>query len=202
MTLTDKLVFSEGIPITSPDYWTDEVNCSDETLRHIFRSATSEPMPMLDERISYLREAGRILQEQFEGTFMTCLEDANHSATTLVDLLVTYFDCFRDESRFEDEKVRFYKRAQILAADLWACFEGEGYGRFDDIDKITMFAGKFSKTHSIMLLTCVDYRIPQMLCSLGCMQYSPPLDSRIRQLKPIESGHPWEVQLRGKPLLT
>jgi hypothetical protein len=37
--------------------------------------------------------------------------------------------------------VRFLKRAQIFVADLWAAFDGEGYGEFNDIDKITMFAG-------------------------------------------------------------
>lgn len=38
-----------------------------------------------------------------------------------------------------------------------------------------------------------------MLHSLGCLQYSPSLEHHIRQLQPIESGHSWEVQLRGKP---
>lgn len=59
----------------------------------------------------------------------------------LVNLLATHFDCFRDETRFERRKVQFLKRAQILVADLWAAFNGASYGRFDDIDKITMFAG-------------------------------------------------------------
>lgn len=36
--------------------------------------------------------------------------------------------------------VTFYKRAQILVGDIWACFEGQEFGRFDDIDSITMFA--------------------------------------------------------------
>ena len=36
--------------------------------------------------------------------------------------------------------VAFYKRAQILIADVWACCEGEGLGAFTDIDDITMFA--------------------------------------------------------------
>ena len=36
--------------------------------------------------------------------------------------------------------VSFYKRAQILVADIWACFEGKDLGAFDDIDSITMFA--------------------------------------------------------------
>lgn len=42
-----------------------------------------------------------------------------------------------------------------------------------------------------------DYRIPQMLYQLGCLVYSPPLDSHIRQLKPIPSGSNWEIELRG-----
>lgn len=37
-------------------------------------------------------------------------------------------------------QVSFYKRAQILVADIWACFEGKSYGEFHDIDTITMFA--------------------------------------------------------------
>ena len=36
--------------------------------------------------------------------------------------------------------LKFYKRAQILIADLWACFGNTPYGYFTDIDKISMFA--------------------------------------------------------------
>jgi hypothetical protein len=71
------------------------------------------------------------------------IERANHSAAGLVNLLAEHFPCFRDEARFEGKTVRFLKRAQIFVADLWAAFEGEGFGKFDDIDKITMFAGMF-----------------------------------------------------------
>ena len=42
--------------------------------------------------------------------------------------------------------VAFYKRAQILIADVWACCEGEGLGAFTDIDDITMFADYRSVT--------------------------------------------------------
>lgn len=171
----------EGIPITSPAYWLEE-SCTDDDLRQVFRSASLDPMPMLEERISCIREAGRILNQEFHGSFLTCIEEANGSAAALVNLLVDNFSCFRDETRFEGKPIRFYKRAQILVADLWACFEGTSYGAFHDIDTITMFA---------------DYRIPQMLNTLGVLQYSPPLDSHIRRRKPIESGHPWEVQVRG-----
>ena len=42
-----------------------------------------------------------------------------------------------------------------------------------------------------------DYRVPQMLHSLGCLQYSPSLEHHVRSKKEIEGGHTWELQLRG-----
>jgi hypothetical protein len=66
---------------------------------------------------------------------------------------------------------------------VWAAFDGEDWGAFDDIDKITMFA---------------DYRVPQILNTLGCLWYNPMLDHTIHQKKVIESGHTWEIQLRGQ----
>lgn len=77
----------------------------------------------------------------FDGSFVNCIEEASGSAAALVNLVVENFSCFRDEACFDGKTVRFYKRAQILVADLWACFEGESYGEFHDIDTITMFAG-------------------------------------------------------------
>lgn len=130
---------------------------------------------------------------------ITLIEQANHSAAGLVNLLAKYFPCFRDETRFEGRNVRFLKRAQIFVADLWAAFDGKGYGRFDDIDKITMFAGMFKKASTLTTwLTCKDYRIPQMLHSLGCMLYSPPLERDIRKQVSIKSKSTWENEIRGK----
>lgn len=36
-----------------------------------------------------------------------------------------------------------------------------------------------------------------MLHQLGCMLYSPPLESHIRQFKSIKSKSTWEIELRG-----
>lgn len=36
-----------------------------------------------------------------------------------------------------------------------------------------------------------------MLHSLGVMSFCPPLESRIRRLDQLESGHSWELQIRG-----
>ena len=42
-----------------------------------------------------------------------------------------------------------------------------------------------------------DYRIPQMLHSLGIIWYCPPLNNKIRRLELIDSGSPYEMQIRG-----
>ncbi|KAJ5760332.1 hypothetical protein N7520_007488 [Penicillium odoratum] len=172
----------EGIPITTPDFWVNESECTEEVLRHVFRSATDEEIPLFQERVQCLREAGDVLCNEYGGSFVNCIDSANYSAAGLVNLLTESFDCFRDETVFHGKRVRLYKRAQILVADLWACFDGEDFGEFHDIDKITMFA---------------DYRIPQMLHQLGCLRFSPPLESHIRNQKLLKPGSNWEIELRG-----
>jgi hypothetical protein len=122
--------------------------------------------------------------QKYQCSFTNCIAEADHSAAALVNILAANFPCFNDVVRFENRKsVRFLKRAQICVADVWAAFDGEGLGQFDDIDKITMFA---------------DYRVPQILNTLGCLWYSPLLDNTIRHKKLIESGCSWEIQLRGQ----
>lgn len=75
-------------------------------------------------------------------TVVHLIEEADHSAGKLVNLLAKHFPCFRDEGRFDGRKVRFLKRAQIFVADLWAAFNGKGFGHFHDIHHLTMFAGE------------------------------------------------------------
>jgi len=115
------------------------------------------------------------------------LEEANHSAVRLINLLVNTIPSFNDiaqplPSCTNSKPLKFYKRAQILIADLWACFHNTSYGHFTDIDKLSMFA---------------DYRVPQILHSLGCLRYSPYLKNLIDSGAPLESGGRLEVEIRG-----
>jgi hypothetical protein len=172
----------EGYPITSPDFWQDRDACPDSVLEHIFRSATNEPMPLLSDRISILRDAGDVLYHHFDCRPANIIQRANGSAAALVNLLTDHFANFRDVAYFQDRQVRLLKRAQILVADIWACFQGTSYGAFSDIDSLTMFA---------------DYRIPQMLQSLNCLWYSPRLESKILRHELLEPGGELEVEIRG-----
>jgi hypothetical protein len=173
------------IPITSPDFWQSKDECTLDVLKHVFRSCTDEQIPMLDERLACLREVGQVLYDKYDCHPVNLVHAAKNSAARLVNLLAQDFPCFRDEFKWSPHRrkpVRFLKRAQIFAADLWACFEGHGPGEFRDIDKITMFA---------------DYRVPQILNTLGCLYYSPKLAVAIATKDIIPSGHSWEMQLRA-----
>lgn len=75
-----------------------------------------------------------------------------------------------------------YKRAQIFAADLWGAFKGQGYGDFEDISSITIFA---------------DYIVPAVLQQLGVLRYRSSLDNIIKKNTEIVSGSEEEVELRA-----
>ena len=111
--------------------------------------------------------------QEFNGRFTHCIDQAQNSAAALINILITKFSStFRDvfPSPFDDDsddeyvpvddadgrprrrknkgrrrEVFFLKRAQILVADLWACFDRKGYGSFDDVDRITTFAGTYDQ---------------------------------------------------------
>ncbi|PUU75849.1 hypothetical protein B9Z19DRAFT_1195180 [Tuber borchii] len=172
----------EGIPITCPFFVSDPDICPDSLLEHVFRSDSEEQIPLLHDRITCLRQSGMILCERYDGSFANCVREAGQSASELIMRVADDFPCFRDEFKFEGRNVNFYKRAQILIADIWACFNSTSYGSFHDISSVTMFA---------------DYRVPVILNTMGCIMYAPKLEGHIRAHKPIPSGHSWELQLRG-----
>ena len=137
---------------------------------------------MLAERAAMLREAGQVLASDFGGSIVSLIHESDKSAARLVNLLTAHFECFNDIHPFQGKQVKFHKRAQIFVADLWACFNGTSFGAFEDIDHLTMFA---------------DYRVPQMLESMGCLWYSPRLESKLKRHEVLQSGDLLEVELRG-----
>jgi hypothetical protein len=111
-----------GIPITSSQYY---VNITKEEVDKIFISSTGESIPLLDDRWRILQECGKILNATFDGKFYNCVKQSENSAKKLLDLIVLNFPSFRDEGIIEGEMVSFYKRAQILVADIWSIFKGQ-----------------------------------------------------------------------------
>lgn len=155
---------------------------TEKQLQQILRSDTEVQVPLLAERVKCLHEAGTVLLERFDGSFKNCVKQAEGSAVKLLSLIINNFKCFQDEADYKGHRVSFYKRAQILIGDIWACYKGKGLGLFDDIADITMFA---------------DYRVPQSLLYYGVLEYSDDLIKTLKGNEILQNGDESEVEIRG-----
>lgn len=173
-------------------------------LPHLPDGAPDDPggayvIPNLAERVRLLNELGSALLEYHDGSALTLLSHARRSADRLVALLTSSCPGFRDEAidGARGRQVRFYKRAQIATADLWAALgpnggvvdgsrlAGHPLGSacdFTDIERLTMFA---------------DYRVPQLLRHLGVMRYSPGLARTVDAGTEIRAGSDDELYIRA-----
>jgi hypothetical protein len=100
----------------------------------------------------------------------------------LVELLAWEHRMYRDVSEHEGERIPLFKRAQITAVDLALAFGGEGPGRFDDLDRLTMFA---------------DNLVPHVLRLAGVLRYDDALLARIEAEELLQHGSTEEVEIRA-----
>ncbi|XP_015180297.1 PREDICTED: UPF0553 protein C9orf64 homolog isoform X2 [Polistes dominula] len=114
-----KRAIDEGTPITDPKYYS---KITKNELEVIFRGDDNTiNIPLINERVKVLHEAGEVLLNKYKGTFVECIKSCAGSAEKLLKLIVTDFHSFQDEAQFQT-----YKRKE--------------YGEFYDIDFLTMFA--------------------------------------------------------------
>jgi hypothetical protein len=142
-------------------------------------------LQLLEHRLKVLNELGQVLLEKYDGNAYRLVEAAENSALKLVRLLAENFSSFDDVAEYQGQKVFFYKRSQILTADLYGAFKGKDWGSFTDMDKITAFA---------------DYKLPQVLRHLGIMHYTDFLAQKVDQEIMLESGSPEEIEIRANTI--
>jgi hypothetical protein len=109
------------------------------------------------------------------------IRDADHSAALLV-ALVNEMPYFRDVASYKGREVPLYKRSQLLATDLALAFAGAGPGRFDDIERLTLFA---------------DNLVPHVLRVDGVLEYEAGLLARIERGDLIPPGSDEEIEMRA-----
>ena len=128
-----------------------------------------------------LNDLGRFVLVRFKGSFTDLVQSAQSSAGRLVQLLKN-MPYFNDAVSYDGLEVLFYKRAQISAADLSLAFQGRGWGHFEDLDQMTIFA---------------DNLVPHVLRIDGILIYEESLISRINDGALIPAGSTEEVEIRA-----
>jgi len=154
-----------------------------ESLASLDEAALGEVLgeiPLLKARARAAQEVGRLLSRF--GSARTFFSLAQGRCTRLVELVTAHLPSFRDAATYQGRVVRFHKRAQILCADLYGTFEGDGPGDLRDMDWLTAFA---------------DYKLPQILRAQGALMLDPGLTCRIDKKELIPAGSTEEVELRA-----
>jgi hypothetical protein len=127
------------------------------------------------------RDLGAWLLEAHGDRFDEVLSAAAQSAERLV-ISLAEMPLYRDVARYEELEVPFYKRAQITAADLNRAFGDSSLGRFDDLDRLTLFA---------------DNLVPHVLRCEGVLDYEAPLARKIDAEQLIVVGSLEETEIRA-----
>jgi hypothetical protein len=139
-------------------------------------------LQLVEERLRNLQELGRVLLEKYNGRASELVAVAGGSAIKLVRMLAAGFPSFRDQATYQDQKVFFYKRAQLFAADLHGALGGKGLGSFSDMKDLTAFA---------------DYKLPQVLRHVGALDYSTGLAEKVDGMMHLDPGSEEEVEIRA-----
>jgi hypothetical protein len=151
------------------------IGTSEDKLREVLGE-----IPLLRWRTRATQEVGHALLKF--GSATRFFSAAHSSCQRLVELLTAHFPSFRDAAVYQGREVLFHKRAQILCADLYGAFSGEGPGELWDLEWLTAFA---------------DYKLPQILRAEGVLLFRPELAGRIDRLELIPAGSSEEVELRA-----
>ncbi len=139
-------------------------------------------IPLFEERLECLHEAGKVIEKHFKNSFMGVYRKASNDAIALADLLVSHFPCFDDISEYKGTKIGFYKRAQLNSKMVSDALVANNKKELKNLDKLTAFA---------------DYKIPQILRNLGVIQYTEELANKIDSYILIEKGSEDEVEIRS-----
>jgi hypothetical protein len=175
-----RMAMERGVPLADAGYLS---TCTLEEFKEILGG--SGDLLLMERRVRNLNELGKILLRKYEGKAHRLVENAGGSAVQLVRVLAGELTSFRDVAAYDGTLVYFYKRAQILAADLYGAFRGMKWGRFRDMDRLTTFA---------------DYKVPQVLRHLGILQYAPGLQERVDHRVLLGPGSPEEVEIRANTI--
>lgn len=176
-----KKAYLDGMPLTDARFL---LAMSPGDLARVFEGTGR--IPLFEARLENVREAGRVLLDKWGGDVRHLVAWADGSACRLAARLAEDFMSFRDEFVLDGQRVYFWKRAQIYAADLHAAFEGQGLGRFEDIERLTAFA---------------DYKLPQVLREMGILRYRRDLEDRIDGGRYLLSGSREEIEIRAATIV-
>jgi hypothetical protein len=143
-------------------------------------------MPMLDEKLALLHEAGAILAAKYDGRFynfvQSCSPKLYDNGKGLVEKLAAEFPRFNDVSQYDGHEIKFYKLTQLGYWQIYSGLHSTGAFKLEDPQNMTAFA---------------DYIVPVGLRVMGMTSYSPELEKAINSYQMIPRDSRQEIEIRA-----
>lgn len=142
----------------------------------------------LGKNLQYLEERWKIARRvschilKKYGNARNFILSADGQLSILIPKIATELYSFQDHLWLDGQRIYFWKRAQILAMDIYGVFTGRGLGNFSDLDYPTAFP---------------DYKLPQIIHHYGILEYSSTLEALIKNQCPIYAGSKEEMEIRS-----
>jgi hypothetical protein len=140
---------------------------------------------LLEDRYKIISENFGILKNRFGGSLQNMISGAEGDVNKLVEILISTFPSFRDSIILDGHEIFFLKRAQIFASDLYYSMQGQAFGKFRNMDALTIFS---------------DYKLPQLLEAEGVLRYTEELKTKIKDEELIPAGSEEELEIRSNTI--
>lgn len=140
-------------------------------------------IPLLKERYDCLVKMNEYLDSIAKDFYDEIKEYRDD--VSLLNFIINNFDYFNDECDYKNERVYFYKRAQLITSDILhvrKLIEGI------DVDY----------SH---LMGCADYKIPQVMRCLGMLDFNSELADVVDNYQEISYGSDMEIEIRANNLV-
>ena len=161
---------------------TDFSNITKDEFREVLKGNVE--IPLFEERYHIIRDVSRIVNENMNGNFYEFIKGITIDME-LFNIIIKYFPNFKDERKYREKTIYFYKLAQLLTSDILHIRELK-----ENI--------KVDYSH---LVGCSDYKIPQVMRGLGILEYSDKLSNIIDNKKEIEVNSEYEIEIRANMLV-
>jgi len=181
-TLDGSLAFArllEELGTSNADFldWNNLAELSISDFKNFFKGSNVE-IPLIKERHTNLVTLAKAVLTEYEGDSKLLIQDLD--SEKLLEKLVK-MDCFKDESIFLEQKVFFWKRAQLEVKMFSDIYESHNHKPLKNIETLTAFA---------------DYKVPQLLRHLGILSYSQELAAVVDSYHLIERNSKLENEIR------
>jgi hypothetical protein len=154
--------------------------------RRLLLGDDNTELPLIKERFIILKEIAEELSAKYNNSFLYLCVQSGFDASRIVEQLVNDFKCFDDKSLFRNREVYFYKKAQESVTLVHEYLANKGESKFLNIDQLTASS---------------DYKLPQILISLGILKVSEDLKQKLYNLYIFHHSDEIIAEIRSSTIL-